>query len=227
MKKKYFILNVEDEKNESLYCYPQAAIRTRGPYYERESSSESITIEKLLPEKLEFTVEKKCILTDVLSHDKSILGSGILLRDKIFDIIKKYNVQDGLNVVDTVVFYKEKEITCYKYLHLGYNYQNEINFDLTEFEIYDIIDETRFNTKIKDLKGLVSKRLSISTLKKLTPLDDVIYMNGDINHLDFFLFSLNQPFFYLSARLAEELKSNGYSGFEVYDAGCFFETVGA
>ncbi len=101
---------------------------------------------------IELELDPKTNPTDFISQ--SWIGSiGLLVSQRAFEFLSGFNLQPEMETYRTILRHKGKTFD-YVWLNPVYRYEYDINFEKTQFSIFDILDETYTPIEISSIKAI-------------------------------------------------------------------------
>ncbi len=167
--------------------------------------------------RLEFELYKTAKLTDVLSN-AAISGFGLLMNDKMKDILSKFNLVKHKFYDAKIIIPKTRE-------EIAFNYFHPCDPDLSRLLDYDksVFYETKWTSRVDNIR--INSYDHYTELKSLdrkamfgVKLDE-IYVNSMFDRtLDLFFFLPFANSTYVTKRLKDELEKNNIKGLTFEDA---------
>jgi hypothetical protein len=162
----------------------------------------------------DFYLEKKAVLTDVLSSASLLIDPGFLISTRVYDILREF---DGGTVefINCLVHDKRQSYPYFYLYPRGGLVDRHIDIENTVFVLLDATDDNfRLEYKANNMQHFKQRMQNVSFTRRLTTKDGLYFRDylptADIIMLEYFGSRL-----FVSERLWERLEASRITGLEM------------
>lgn len=207
-------LCIAHSSDDSVGDFPQVQTVEEGSKNSDPFTDNSKWAHKAMPENIifQYAFSKRAKLTDLISSVYLNMRCGLLVSERLLEILKKFSLPDH-QIIEGTINANGKRVTYY-YVHFRCDQNEILDFSKTEFLKYDPWTKTTSEVEISSYSDYKEKIRGIG----LTTINaSKLYLESC--SLDLYSLIYAWRGIFISERLYKELEENAISGFErIHDA---------